>query len=676
MGFLGFLGATLLLALVIRSHFDPEGTQNDFGERCAVVLLLWFAILVGFNWVLAALHLLTAGSLRLGALACAVSGGFLLIQRWRRDPEHGKAPIAHQLSSSFKKVYEPLENLPPLAYAVMSVAALSLIYVLARSLILGGSVNEFDAVSYHLPKAVEVCRAGTIPHLICGDFRLAYFPWNYELLLADGLLLSPGDRFSFVVPLMAYVGFAASAYALFRKAWPQTSPVDLGLGVLLALSTPILIMHITANKNDLLVVFLQMEVLLWSTLWYLNRDQRSLLLAIISLALFFGTKVSALFLGPFLLVMLWRRRSCFTLEALGGPKKALVQGGVVVLVLLALGAAWPLLNLVWTGKIFGDIASAGGISTFEANVGPRYDSLSNLWRFPVLVFLKPFSSNDLSVWVPWEHRYWFWPTYRLIYGHYGWLCTVLLALLPASLFYHLWKQREAAPFRMLATTGMLAFVAFSLPVRYRVDGLFHGSARYLLCIPVLVLLWTALPLLSWLREKEHLFVHGVLSLGTVAYFGCQSLIYFQKDETRPFEMVLDTLSPPLQRPLGSVAEYLDHVAGPKDSIALDGGYGALFYPIYGARLERPVCFLRTSPRPVAIPDHVKWILIDRSFNMHWSHPGVTSVADFWRPIKPRPTEEDMAVLRQLAKDPAWRVVYWNPSRNEAVFLRQAMASSR
>ncbi len=674
MVFLGFLGAALLLALAISTHFGPEATRNDVGERCAVVVLLWFAILLGFNWILALLHLLTAGSLRLCALTSAILGGLVLIRRWRRNPEHGKAPVVDQLKSKFQAMFKRLENGSHLMRAAWSVVALSLIYVLARGLILGGSVNEFDSLSYHLPKAVEICRAGTIPHLVCGDFRLAYFPWNYELLLADGLLLTPGDRFIFIIPLMAYSGFAVSTYALFRKAWPQTSPMDIGLSVLLALATPVLILHLSANKNDLLVVFFQMEFLLWSTLWYLDRDQRSLLLAIISLALFFGTKVSALFLGPFLLVMLWRGRSSFTLKALGGPKKALIHGGVIILVVLALGAAWPLLNLGWTGKIFGNIATAGGISSFEANVGPRYDSLSNIWRFPVLVLLKPFSSNDLSVWVPWEHRYWYWPTYRLIYGHFGWLCTALLGLLPASLFYHLRKQREAASFRMLATIGMLAFVAFTLPVRYRVDGLFHGSARYLLCIPVLVLLWTAVPLLSWLREKGHRLAHGALSLGAIAYFASQSLIYFEKDETRSFEMVLDALGPPAQGQIYNVAEYLDHVAGPKDSVALDGGYGALFYPIYGVRLERPVSFLRPSPGHVAIPDHVKWVLVDRSFNMHWSHPGVTSVADFWRPIKPRPTEEDLAVLRQLAKDPAWRLMYWNPSRNEAIFLRKAMAS--
>ena len=672
MAFLGFLGATLVLALAIRSRFEPEATRNDFGKRFAVLLLLWFAILVGLNWLLVLSHLLTVTSLRFGAIACAVSGGLIMLRHRRQDPEHGSISAFDQISSGFEKACGQLKKQPPLMHAVLSVVALSLLYVLVRGLILGGSVNEFDAISYHLPKAVEVSRAQTIPHLVCGDFRLAYFPWNYELLLADGLLLSQGDGFIFLVPLMAYLGFAGSTYALFRKAWPETSSVDISLGVLLVLSTPILILHITANKNDLLVVFLQMEFLLWSTLWYLNRDQRSLLLSIISLAMLFGTKVSALFLGPFLLVMLWRRRACFTLEALGGPKKALTQVGIVIFIVLALGAAWPLLNLAWTGKIFGNIATAGGIDSFEANVGPRYNGFSNLWRFPVLVFLKPFSSNDLSVWVPWEHRYWFWPTYRLIYGHFGWLCTVLLALLPAGLFYHLRKQREAASFRMLITIGMVAFVAFTLPVNYRVDGLFHGSARYILCIPVLVVLWTGLPLLSWVKENGRHLIHGVLAVGALAYFSGQSWVYFEKDETRPFEMVLEALSPPPQPNLRTVAEALDFMAGPKDSVALDGGYGALFYPIYGARLERPVCFLRPNPGTVAIPDHVKWVLIDRSFNVGWSHPGVTSVADFWLPIKPRPTEEDMAVFRQLSKDPGWRMVCLIPTRNEAIFLRQSM----
>lgn len=661
MGFIGLLGATLILALAIAGRWFPAGTEEDLGERCAVVFLLWFAILVGLDWALAGLHLLTAPALYVAAAACALTGGTALVRRRRRSPGGGSARLEARL-----------RGLDPVMKTALALCFLSTLYLVARSVILGGWVVEFDALSYHFPKAVEIVRARTIPHILCGDFRLPYFPWNYELLLADGLLLTPGDSFSSLIPLLAYGGFAASVYAVFRRAWPRAAVPDLVLGVLLALATPVLLLHITANKNDLLSAFFQMEFLLWSTLWYLKSGKRELGLALLSLALFLGTKATALFLGPFLVFMLWRRRSLFHPRAWGGGWKTLGAGAAAILILLALGAGWPLLNLAWTGKVFGDVAQAGGIDSFEAFATPHYNGISNLWRFPLLALMKPFSSNPMAVWVPWARQYWFWPSYRTVYGHFGWLCTVLLVLLPVGIRGHR-RDPGAAPFRLLATIGILSFAAFALPQQYRVDGMFCGSPRYLLCLPVLVLLWTAVPLLSWLRQRQR-FIHGLLGFAALAYFAGQSWVYFQRDETRSFAVVMNAMENPAWSMQGGVAEKFDRNAGANDPVALDGGFGALFYPIYGIQQQRPVFFLRPSPGTVAIPAQVKWVVIDRSWNAGWSHPGVTTTADFFLPIQGRVTAEDTAVFLQLSKDSAWRLVFLNPARAEAIFLRNAMAA--
>jgi hypothetical protein len=670
MGFLAFLGSTLLLALGLLPWLTPEVPEQDRGERCALAFLVWFAILVALNWGLAGLHLLAAGPLYVSSAICAMTGGGLLLRR--RGGSRLRWPRA--APGVLGLLQEWLLSLSPLMRVAVLLMAGNLIYLGVRSFTLGAQVMEFDALSYHFPKAVEICRAHTLPRIHGGDYRIPYFPWNYELLLADGLLLTPGDYLSFLIPLLAYGGFGCTVYALFRKAWPGGHRADAVLGVFLALATPILILHITANKNDLLAGFFQMAFILWSTAWFLNHGKRELFLALISFALFFGTKSTALFLGPVLLVMVVCRRSQFTLGAWGGGRKALLAAGTAILVLGALGAAWPLLNLAWTGKCLGEVSRAGGISSFAANAAPRYGGWSNLWRFPVLVLLKPFSHNDLTVWVPWEHRYWFWPTYRLVYGHFGWLCTVLLGLLPLGIRYHR-RQGGAAPFRRVATASVLAFTAFSLPQQYRVDGMFCGAPRYLLALPVLVLLWTSVPLLGWLRERRRPLVHGILGAAILAYFAGQSWLYLRKDEARSLGMVAEALEGEGTQVPHSVAEALNAMAGPGDCVAFDGGFGALFYPLYGPNLQRPLRFLVPAAGPVAIPDQAKWVVIDRSWNMGWSHPGVTSCADFFRPIHGLATAEDLAVFRQLAGDPAWQLVAADPENNEAIFLRKTAVPS-
>ncbi len=251
----------------------------------------------------------------------------------------------------------------------------------------------------------------------------------------------------------------------------------------------------------------------------------------------------------------------------------------------------------------------------------------------------------------------------------------MMILLPVGILYHLRVQPDGAPYRRVVTISALSFAAFTLLQQYRVDGMFCGMPRFLLCLPVLVVLWTAVPLLSWLRGRGRTILHGILSLSALAYFVGEHWEYLRKDETRSWDMVREMLDHPEQPLAGNVAVVFDRHAGPKDAVALDGGFGALFYPIYGTRCERPLYFLKPSPGSVAIPGQAKWVVIDHSWNAGWSHPGATSTADFLLPSKGIATKEDKAVFLQLSKDPSWQLMYLDPSRDEAVFLRKAMAAS-
>jgi len=644
-----FLFAALALARASLPLLATEAEGWNRWERSSAVLVLGFCILVGANWALALVHALTAA----GLWTC--TGLFLGLAFWlfRR---HG-----------WPRWRRP--DVDPLAVWTGLVLLAGAAYLVLRGSL--AMIAEFDAVSYHLPKAVEILKSGTIPFVNAGDYRIPYFPWNYELLLADTLILTGGDRHAYLIGFLGTLALGVNAYGLLRQAWREATALEALLGVLFLAATPVLLMHADAFKNDVLFCFFLLAFFHWAAVWSLRGSRGSFILLVLCVGLCFGTKSSALFLGPILLGLAWWHRDRFRPQALGGTGKALQAAAAILLAALLLGGGWPLLNLRWCGHLLGDFATVGGAPGYEAMAAPRYIGFGNWWKFPILLFSRPFSSNPDGVWLFWEHRYWFWPAYRSMYGHFGWLCTALLALLPFGIRLHRRQPGEEGRFRILVTVFAVAFAFLFMPQRYRVDGMFCGFPRYLLFIPVLVALWGLLPFLGWLRGRGWKAGSACAGLGLSAYFLVTAVDYFVHDQTKPLEAVAQLLDRPGYRMAGGAAKGVDRAAGPGDVIAFDSGFGGMVYPLYGRGFTRRVAYLRVAEgQPVSIPAEAKWVVTDRAWNVGWSHPGVTSAGDFWLPIRPAATREDLTLFNQLAKDPDFALVYHNAARNEAVFLRR------
>ncbi len=654
MGFLCLLSAALLLALGILPYVEG-GTEEDAVERPALATLLVFALLLGTNWALALLHRLDAPSLWICTGVYALAGALLLYLRRRGTPGRPKGPGPGPLVL--------------LGAAGLLAAGL---YMLLRGALV--PMWEFDALSYHYPKAVEVLRTHGIPHIPSGDFRVVYFPWNYELLIADAFLMTPGDGLIHLIGMLATFGFGAFAYAAFRRSWPRTTGTDAFLGALFVLATPVLVLQTADFKNDVLFAFFMLSFLHWAALWGPDGKPRELVLALLSLGLAFGTKANALFLIPVFAGIVWHFRGRLRPRA-GSPGRLVAWGAGLLLLFVLTGSAWPLLNKAWCGHWLGDFARVGGVDGFESNAVPRYIGFANLWRFPILALLRPFASGVDRVWVFWRHEYWWWPGNRSLYCHFGWLCSLLPALLPFGIRQHRREDGEAPAFRVFLSAGILGFVLFCLPQRYRVDGMFCGFPRALLCIPVLVALWTLLPVLAWLRERKWTLLSVLAGLGLLAYYGGQSYTYLRYDETKSYQELVWCLDHPDHPKQFGLYQAFNQVAGPSDPVAYDGGFGGFFYPLYGPDLARPLRFIPHGAHPLPVPEESKWVVIDRAWNVGWSHPGVRSTAEFGRPIQRAPSEEDLELFGQLFADPAWALVYNDPGMNQAIFVRRSALRS-
>jgi hypothetical protein len=199
--------------------------------------------------------------------------------------------------------------------------------------------------------------------------------------------------------------------------------------------------------------------------------------------------------------------------------------------------------------------------------------------------------------------------------------------------------------------------------------MFCTFPRYLLCLPVLVVLWTVPPALGMLRRRlPSRYVAWGAGLSAMAVFAGQSLACFRQDVSKPLDLLVDRLQSP-----GAVADVgvesaLDRIAEPGDKVAFDSGYGAFVYPAYGADLKRPLLYLPRGAGRAAIPPDVKWVVIDRKWNVGWSHPGAATTREFFLPARRGESVEDLALARQLWTDPDFALAYNDPASDQWIFV--------
>jgi hypothetical protein len=224
-------------------------------------------------------------------------------------------------------------------------------------------------------------------------------------------------------------------------------------------------------------------------------------------------------------------------------------------------------------------------------------------------------------------------------------------------------------YRSTLTCTSLAFALLCLPQAYRVQGMAFTFPRYLLCLPVVLVLWAGIPTLMALRDRGWRWAGAAAGVGIVAYFLAESGLCFTYDICKPPALVARCLQEPDFLPDMGVESVLDRNAGPLDEVAFDSGYGACVYPLYGAARTRPLSFLPHFPGPIPVPPTATWVVIDREWNVGWSHPGALTTAEFFGTPRRGESLEDLALALQLQRDPAFRLVYEDRVKNQWIFRR-------
>jgi hypothetical protein len=148
-----------------------------------------------------------------------------------------------------------------------------------------------------------------------------------------------------------------------------------------------------------------------------------------------------------------------------------------------------------------------------------------------------------------------------------------------------------------------------------------------------------------------------------------------RDDFSPIDYVLWARQNPGTRVVhfdpNRATEIVDRIAGPRDTIALDGGVAAWSYPAFGAQLQRKVDLIEPGDGPPVIPRDAQWVVVDRSWNRFWGDPAFNDLGDWRKRLgRGKASEADLRVLRVVSKSGEFEPIYVDRMRLQAVYRRK------
>lgn len=521
-----------------------------------------------------------------------------------------------------------------------------------------------DALVYHLPRAAMFVKSARFEDFHFPDERVDAFPANYELLLADIMILGHDDTVTEWLSTIYFMLFLVAAAAMARRWWGRGR--HLYVVVLVLCTAPVLLLQGAAIKNDLIVAYFAIVALLFTGRWLTSRELPSAVLAVIAGIIGVGTKpngaVIALFVAPVLIAG--------AVQAMREKRFGVREAGVLIVVFAAgvtLLGGWFYLHLFAHKQ---EVAAHRVTSVVMQN---GYGEWNYLWQVPLVMWLAPFSADNMSAPAPWTGRTWWWPRWDVHDSNFGVLLSLLLLAVPWIIWT--WRgqpDRTAARERLVIVIASFLAVAAALPRRVVIYGAVSSYPRYFLFIAVIIVCTVIPPFYSRLERLERTLLLQLLVIAlSAAAFVRMAAAVARNDTFTPIGRAVWAAAHPGRRgvPLfpkrgGTV---LDGIAGPGDSVDMYCGWDSWTYPVMGRTLQRDLHFINS---PAEIRPGAQWVVIDQRRN--WGNPAFRDISD-WQTYMGHtgPQPEDTAFIETMLHDPGFERIYVDRRNAQAVFHRKS-----
>jgi hypothetical protein len=596
-----------------------------------ILLALWAALVVGTALLVAACLRLEGAVLLVAVYVLAaaeVVGGTELLSLVHAVGPAGyfalQAVAGAGTLAVWLKLGRPRPGLPRLRLAALRkepvllglgvAVALALAY--ESFLVLAVPPNNWDALAYHLSRAAAWYHrhaVGWIPG--AHTDRQNVFPPNAEIEVLSTFAFVHGDRLAALPQFLAELALLPSIYvASLRIGFDRRGAA---FAALLTLTLTEVALQATTTQNDLVVA----SFVVCSLALLLGRRRRELPIAAVALGLAIGTKLTALFILPIVVL--------FALLLL--PRRRLAELAVCTAVAFAaFGSFGYVSNLRHTGSVFGGSAEVESfkpevtIKDVGANVARDYwrfidfsgyrpspSVLETIWS----VGLAGFEGLDLPAEPPWPNTT---PNEDISYfGPLG-----ILLVLPLSLLFVIAGA-------MQRTTRLRVVLALALPTFVLELALVYQYNPFVgrfLVIPVAL----TMPLAAWLRPYR-LLCAALATTGIVTLAVGLSLNHSKPaglDGTVPAWQLARWEAQSVTR-----AEMRDALQWTGRHLPSDACVGVLLgaddwdYPLYGAGLTRKLVPLHDrEPLREARRLRLRWVVLSGLRTAVTGGPGWNAVS--------------------------------------------------
>lgn len=353
----------------------------DRVSALVALFLFAFADIVFAAYVLSVFDALGSGGFLVLHWLCAAIAVFW----WRVKSGYRLAAPARAWRSWFRTLPADLRFLLG-AVTVSYLVALGLTFVVAP--------NNWDAMTYHLSRAVYWLQGESLAYRETHNLRQVVFPPNAELGLLWAMLFSGGDRWCGLVQWLAAITGGLLVFGTARLL--TYDPAASLFAALVWLGLPQVLLQSTSTQNDLVATAFCLATVYFLLLGIREKYCPSILLSGLSVGLAAGTKLTALLHLPGLAV----GAILMPLAGRGKTSTLVTWGAACAVSFLCLGSHRYVSNLALYGAPLGDpayvrhVSNQGGIdkAIFTANMTRHVYALIDFTGLP------PEVSRELQSW--------------------------------------------------------------------------------------------------------------------------------------------------------------------------------------------------------------------------------------------------------------------------------------
>lgn len=505
-----------------------------------------------------------------------------------------------------------LRRLPPLAaesaspapdrwLTVAFVATVAPIALANFGVSLSYEPNNYDSLTYHLPRAMFYLGQNSLAHFDTGNDRQTYFPFNYNLLHLFGLIYGPPRQ---VLTFFNLIMWAAAGVAVHRLCRLSLLSANVSLiATWFALLATQTLAQATSTTNDLPLGAGLVIALVFALRWSQSRQRRDAMLAGLAAGLTAGTKLTVVFFAPAagLLVLVWVYRHWREgqIVQFGQATRAWALPGLLA---VAVASPFAIVNLAakgqWMTKSYDytlnrPLSVGSAVQTAKGYLAQLFLEPLSRFDFDLQRIKRMNAWADRTLFSNWNEahafsRFYLFPP-DLTEDHVWFGLAGPAVLLAALLCLARWR-RIAQPVVWFAWLGLGWFVVYFLLNRWSLYNQRYMVPAMLLMTPCLAVVWE----IDWLGSATRRGLRAalaVVAVGTLWLAGT----YLTQNTRRPFipfwsarvaPAALPTLPPRLADRLA---------VEPRINIQATDGNERIFLLMTAGRHQRFTSFARQVP---------------------------------------------------------------------------------